>query len=790
MGEGDRSLPVAQPRRRAWIIAAAITAPALLCAAAWRLDPVRFAAEPGLLLLNVLPAWLAWLLLLAATRRVLWSAAVVLLLLAAVQAINARKLAELEIPLLPSDLAVLPQVLETSGLYLRYAAVSAWWLLLLPLAVLAYRWEPAWRAGRIARSAVAALSAATLASLALGHAPWVRLYENAVPPFEPWATMATVRTHGSVAYFVRAGWEEPWQLREADRTQLDAFWQRPEIASLPQAGTAPPPRPPDLIVWQSEAFFDPAIVAGLDDGWLPNLAMLRSGHRHGDLHVPTYGGLTSRTEFEVLTGAALTAFPGVQYPYQRLINGPMPALPHLLRQHGYRTLAVHPFDARFYRRNKVYPLLGFERFHADGEFRTRDRHGFFVSDTALTHRVRELAGAAGPQFVFAISMENHGPWTPDRPVSEEELARIAVPAQLDADAAHELRLYLHHLQRVDAALGELVQWARERPEPTLVLFYGDHLPALDAAFDTLGFDDGRPANTQPVPWVLFDNTGSAAPHTAESRHSYALASLLLEAADIRGDDHFRAMGLLGDPETIFDADERARLIAEFARDRVGQTTDRIQAVPATPAQFVRVESWGPQNVETEPGSERAPAMLWVRAAEPIARSTRLRLGGIDLDTRFENDRVVLASMPRDAGGRQVQAPGDAELTLFDPIDNRVQPVGTLRVRPRAERVRLASGQRATSLCAVEGWGPSETSLSQPVNPQTDGGEGFWVQAGCLPQRAEIEIGSQRYRAAVEGRLATISVPRDRLPGGERVQVVLVDAETSERLVLGETRVDL
>ncbi len=781
--------PAAERGRRAWVAVAILLAPALLCAAAWWLDPLRFAAEPGLLVLNVLPVWLGWLLMLAGTRRVLWSAAFALLLLGVLQAINASKLAELEIPLLPSDLAAVRQVVETGDLYLRYVGVSLWWLLLLPVAIVAYRFEPAWRPHLAVRAALASVAIGALVSLAAGTSPWLRLYADIAPPFQPWATMETARTHGTVAYFVRSAWDEPWQVRAPDRAVLEAFWsQSPNgsPASRPQRERAP-----DLIVWQSEAFFDPAILAGIDDDrHLPNLAALRRANRHGDLRVPTYGGLTSRTEFEVLTGIALAAFPGVQYPYQRLVRRPLPALPHLLREHGYQTLAVHPYDPRFYRRNKVYPLLGFERFHAESEFALDDYHGFYVSDAALMRRVRELAEDRAPQMVFAISMENHGPWTPDRPLPAEELANIAVPAQLDAAGADELRRYLHHLQRVDAALGELMRWARDRDEPTVVLFYGDHLPGMDSVFATLGFDDGQGPSVQPVPWLLFDNARAPSESVAETRTSYGLAPVLLDTLGIEPDAHFRAMGLLTDTQTVFDAAERETLIHEFARDRIEQPAARLQTRPATPAQFVSVDAWGPGDVEADPERRRRPPVVWVRSVEPIARSTRIRIAGIDLDTRFENERVMVAQVAFDAPGQRPLSPGDVELQLFDPIDNRVQSVGRLRVREEVERVLLPSGARAASLCAVEGWGPSETSLSQPVNRQTDGGEGFWVQAGCLPRLVEIEVGARRYPASVIGQLATVSVAFDQLPSGERVEVALIDAETSERLVLGETRVDL
>ena len=84
---------------------------------------------------------------------------------------------------------------------------------------------------------------------------------------------------------------------------------------------------PDIVVVQSESFFDPSVVRGLDgEDFAPNLHRLAKEGSSGGLHVPTYGGGTIRTEFEVLTGLSLRYFPTLQFPY--------------LQMHGVRSLEV------------------------------------------------------------------------------------------------------------------------------------------------------------------------------------------------------------------------------------------------------------------------------------------------------------------------------------------------------------------------------------------------------------------------------------------------------------------
>ena len=300
---------------------------------------------------------------------------------------------------------------------------------------------------------------------------------------------------------------------------------------------------PDVIVIQSESFFDPGRLNGLNTSdYLPNLSALRAQHTHGNLTVPTFGGLTTRTEFEFLTGFPLADIPDLSYPYQAVVHSAMPALPWTLKQIGYTTHAVHPYDGSFYGRNAVFPLLGFDYFHTGDEFPEADRHGYHISDAALSRRVRELLSSDSQQFVFAVSVENHGPWDPGRNVDA-----VTLPAAVDArvgDAAAELRFgkYLHHLRRSDAALGELAAWVIQRERATVLLFFGDHLPGLGKAYEQWPPRDGHVYYEQPVPGILIDNRGDSAQQL--DMDSSQLAAWMLRRAGITSDPHFNTIETL------------------------------------------------------------------------------------------------------------------------------------------------------------------------------------------------------------------------------------------------------
>ena len=184
----------------------------------------------------------------------------------------------------------------------------------------------------------------------------------------------------------------------------------------------------------------------------------------------------------------------------------------------------------------------------------------------MTDRILdELRDDGPPRFVFAISMENHGPfdWRPG--LDQSRLGALQMPEKLDAGGRLWLGNYLYLLDDADQQLGRLAEALAQRKRRTLLLFYGDHLPGLAPVYDQLGFDDGRDAKSQPVPWLLLDNADSH-PRRLDTR-SWMLPAVLLHVAGIDDNAYFNVMAALardsefkpGDPVTAAGIDAIARL---------------------------------------------------------------------------------------------------------------------------------------------------------------------------------------------------------------------------------------
>lgn len=757
------------PRARA--VAAICCSAALMALAPALLGEADVLASPWLAAVNLLP-WLGpWLLLLAATRRPWTSAAWLALFQSALLGIHALKLRHLGLPLVPADANAAPQLLQTPSLYLRYLEAAWLWGAAATVVAVAllHRLEPpstllrAWRL----RAALGLGGIALLASLLAASAPWRWLYERQRLDLNVWLPAEAARDRGAAAHFLHLYLHTASGLPKVDPAVVAAAraWLVAEQARVGPSST--PGTTPDLIVVQSESFMDPGRLRGIDSAdFAPNLARLRRKHAHGDLQVPAYGGLTTRTEFEFLTGFPLAQEPNVQYPYQGLVHRPMPALPWTLRHAGYRTAAVHPYERSFYRRDRVFPLLGFDHFHSIGEFDPKDRHGYHIADAALNRRIVELMDSDAPRFVFAVSVENHGPWNRGRAIPADQLPPLPEGPPLPEADALALRQFLHHTRNADAALGELADWVLQRERPTLLLFYGDHLPGLDGVFARWPFDDGRYPVFQPTPWLLIDNRGGAAERTDLSAAD--LAGWLLARAGI-GDD-----GVFAQVETLRRAREADALPAgadDWHRQLVAaqlREAPSARHAATLDAEFVALEDWSPRSAEQ--GSDASPPSLWFRFATPPQRGYYLSIGDERLRILDRHDRVVIANLPELAYERLVQAPGRWPVHVNDPAGSRRQQVGEFVVRPQAARLGGWLGLGAGPFCAVVGFGPDR--LQRPSSPDATTRDGLWVRAECVPKDARLTLNGQALVTTVVDDLATAPVPGHVLGSSDQARIAL------------------
>lgn len=359
--------------------------------------------------------------------------------------------------------------------------------------------------------AYAALSGAASAAAALGVpgfavALWVvcarpgpgRLLRRLVPEPDPerhvarWGLLLTLN-----AYALR------WR-SEVGSAPPQAFGADEELAP-------PDIRPARIVVVQFESFLDPR-RAGWVQEELPGLARARRlALLHGPLRVPADGAFTMRSEHAVLSGLSDEALGFRRFDPYLTTKGPAPpTLASRLRARGWRTVFLHPFRAGFFGRDRIVPRLGFERGLFETGFDGDERHGPYVSDRAIVRRILAEFAEPGPVLVYAVTMENHGPWGPGR----------------FADEADPTRQYLRHLRAADEAIGLMIDGLDAMPGTTLLCFYGDHPPILP----------GRKPSTEPETDYAVLALGRCAPRPGGERplSADALGRVLARLAGVAG----------------------------------------------------------------------------------------------------------------------------------------------------------------------------------------------------------------------------------------------------------------
>ena len=524
----------------------------VLPGALWQYPPwVAWWNAPWRIVCNALPGLLLAFALLAGTRRAGWSFALAFGIQALVYGANALKVQNLAIPLMPADFRMLGQLnhggLELLSGYLPHVALLIGVAIVtIALLVLWFRLEPpVWRKyPKRWRVVASTVLFAALITLLVGAPFWRGVYNQQLLGMQPWSPLATRQHDGLIGSLLLFHLQYGAQHRKADVPAALALMAHYEPLIAAQA--RPPAvddQKPDIVVILSESFFDPTIMNGYPPGTdlTPNLHRLERHGTSGWLHVPTFGGGTIRTEFEVLTGLSLRYFPQVQFPYLQIHQKKIPGIVRLLAGDGYTTLAVHGNNPGFWNRTTAFKELGFDRFISIADFPPDDvvNDGKYMSDKSFTDELlRQLPDSGPPRFVLGISIEAHGPYDQSYGIDAKARDAIPVPAAVtDPQAKLELQNYIYHMQHADQQLGRLVDALAQRGRRTVVLFFGDHLPALVPAFQQAGFRNGHGFLTQTVPYILID-TAHMDHATRQDAAAWELPGMVLKQAGIDGDAYF------------------------------------------------------------------------------------------------------------------------------------------------------------------------------------------------------------------------------------------------------------
>lgn len=166
----------------------------------------------------------------------------------------------------------------------------------------------------------------------------------------------------------------------------------------------------------------------------------------------------------------------------------------------------------------------------------------------MEQAVKELSLTKGPDFINTVTVQTHG----DYNVRKFEDLKEWSKADLSDLDQHSLNEYSQALNELDDAFKILIEGIEKLGEPTMVVIYGDHLPALGKDYriykntgylhDLSNYEDYLKIYTTPL--LVWDNFTGAEEHDKESLFMTPnfLGSYILEKAEKEKSPIFEVSG--------------------------------------------------------------------------------------------------------------------------------------------------------------------------------------------------------------------------------------------------------
>lgn len=198
----------------------------------------------------------------------------------------------------------------------------------------------------------------------------------------------------------------------------------------------------------------------------------------GHCYTSVFGAGTSASEFEFLTGNSMAFLPTGSVPYQQYIKSETPSLASYLKSLGYTTTAIHPYNRSGWDRDTVYGYFGFDQFLDKDSFTDPYRLRGYISDKSAFDKIieqYEIGKNQGSQFIFEVTMQNHGGYSKETPDFNIYLTLPEIESKTTSVVATEK--YLTLINQTDRALQELVEYFEQQSEPTIIVMFGDHQPS-------------------------------------------------------------------------------------------------------------------------------------------------------------------------------------------------------------------------------------------------------------------------------------------------------------------------
>jgi len=285
---------------------------------------------------------------------------------------------------------------------------------------------------------------------------------------------------------------------------------------------------PNIIFLQLESFVDPELFNNikLSEDPIPTYRKLMKEYSSGSLQVPACGAGTANTEFEVITGLSVKFFGPGEYPFKSVLKKKTcESTAYDLDSIGYTSHLIHNHRAMFYNRNIAYANMGFNTF-TSLEYMSdvpKNPKGW-AKDEVLTGQIMDALNSTKNQdYIYTVSVQGHGKYPTEQLITNPEITVLSAPSE---EMKWMYEYYVNQIHEMDQFVKDLTTTLSKYDEPTVLVMYGDHIPALDVTEDAY---DGK--NLYTTQYVIWSNYG-AFKKEDKDMYAYQLSADVLDRLGI------------------------------------------------------------------------------------------------------------------------------------------------------------------------------------------------------------------------------------------------------------------
>ena len=285
------------------------------------------------------------------------------------------------------------------------------------------------------------------------------------------------------------------------------------------------PKSPNIVYLQLESFMDVNHIKDYtySENPVPNFQKLKAEFPSGFLTVPSIGGGTANTEFEILTGLNMDYFGAGEYPYKTIMKKTTAeSVCYNLKPYGYTNHAIHNYTATFYDRNLVYKNLGFDTFTSMEYMYNLEytKKGWAKDRGLISDIMKALNSTEGKDFIHTVSVQGHGQY-PN--VRIDDSHTITMEGIEDEASRIGFEYYLNEIHDMDKFILELTEILKSFDEDVVLVMWGDHLPTFPITEEQL--DNGNIYQTEYVVWSNFGLGGDDADLSSYQLNAHIMTML-------------------------------------------------------------------------------------------------------------------------------------------------------------------------------------------------------------------------------------------------------------------------